>query len=135
MQELPGPRKVLILEDDSRTMSSLTTAAARTERIEVVWARTLEEAIDALEIYFDELDFIVLADSITDGTTVDFAHYVQQTGYQGLKIRTTTHPWIDRELQNAGFEHHCHKFELPAYLSLLDYSDLHHWDSPPTSPN
>lgn len=135
MQDLPGPRKVLVLEDDRRTMYWLVTAATRTDRIEVVWARTLEEAIDALRFYDDQLSSIVLADTITDGTTVEFARHVQQSEFSGLKIRTSWDPSIDKALQRAGFQHWCNKFDLPSYLLFLETYGFRQWASPPTSPN
>lgn len=115
MPDPHGPRKVLILDDNGRTVHSLiATAISRSDRLEVLWARTLEEATGALNFYGGDLSFIVLGDVITDGPTVDFAKYVQETGFAGIRIRIGTSHEI--ELEQAGFLQRCPRIELPSYL-------------------
>jgi len=136
MQDLPSPRKVLILEDDRRTINSLISAAIpRDDRLEILWARTLEEAIDALDFYDDELFFIVLSDYITDGNTVDFARHVQESGFNSLKISIAENFRIAQQLNKAGFKDWCAKIELPSYLLLLVTFNLRPWNCPAASSN
>ena len=134
MQDLQSPRKVLVLEDDRRTMYWLITAAiSRADLLEVVWARTLEEAIDALRFYDDQLAIIALGDVITDGPTVDFARQVKTSDFGGMKIRFGDDSRIGKKLEAAGFPRRCTRFELPS--CLLNLITLYAQTSPFTSLN
>ena len=129
-----GPKKVLILEDDRRTMFSLISAAIpRNDRLEILWARTLEEAIDALDFYHDRLAFIVLGDAITDGPTIDFAKKVEAADYHGTRINIALTPGISAQLEAAGFHQLCARIELPScLLNLVTSQCVRSLVAPPT---
>jgi len=128
-----APVKVLVLEDERRTMHSLIMAAiSRDDRLEILWARTLEEAIDALDFYHDRLAFIVLGDAITDGPTIDFAKKVEAADYHGTRINIALTPGISAQLEAAGFHQLCARIELPScLLNLITFQSARSLIPPP----
>ena len=114
MPRSTGLRKVLVIEDNFIVMYLVIREAIAQDRVELVWAQTLEEAEDAYNFYSHRLAAIVFDGHVPDKnhTTVALAQRVKESGFEGPMICSSAHQLVSEELRAAGCQFTCSKYEI-----------------------